>query len=111
MGRERMEMHHPPGHILHLFFCDNSQLKPPDQNTVVQTNEEHHQAYRVSWSEAQSRFTHTSDVLIYRGDVPPLFIVDVGKSITLSFEPPKPTFFHRLDEVTHRVRGRVFRVG
>jgi hypothetical protein len=71
---------------------------------VMLTNEEHHQAYRVlSGSGAQLKLIHTSGLLIYGGDVPLLFIVDVGKSITLSFEHPKPTLFNILDEVTSRV--------
>jgi hypothetical protein len=50
------------------------------QNTVVHTGEEHHQAYRVSWTETQSKFVHTSDLLIFRGDAPSKFIVNAGKS-------------------------------
>jgi hypothetical protein len=73
-----MELHHSSGDARSVRFVPNL-LNPCDQNTVVQTGEEHHQAYRVSWSEAQSKFVHTSDLLIFRGETPPQFIVNVGK--------------------------------
>jgi hypothetical protein len=79
-----MELHHSSGDVLRFFFPYEKQLNPCNQNAVVQTDEEHHQAYRVSWNEAQSRFIHTSDLLIFRGETPPQFIVDVGKSSLLT---------------------------
>jgi hypothetical protein len=49
----------------------------------VRTGQDFHQSYSISWGEAQLNFVHTSDILIYRGDEPPCFVSDSGKSYVL----------------------------
>jgi hypothetical protein len=43
----------------------------------VRSGEEFHQAYRVAWGD-RANFVHVSDLLIYRGENPPMFITDLG---------------------------------
>jgi hypothetical protein len=76
----------------------------------VQSGQEHHQAYRISWSEGQTNFTHRSDVFAFRGEAPPRFLVDVGKRYVLVQESD-PHHRTRLEQAPCRVRARMFCLG
>jgi hypothetical protein len=55
------------------------------QDTIVRSGEEFRQAYRIVWGD-QVNFIHTSDLLLYRGKTPPVFITDIGISIASSLQ-------------------------